>query len=93
MDNVLSIHSEGGAQGPRITTLMHALALVKGEMGSQVLNAPYVTMHCRLRSMWDGLKNLKAGLDKQTTAPTSKVEGSRVDKLFGGDIGSVAQGQ
>ena len=82
MDNTSSISSVEDAQGMRITSLKHALALIRGEMGSQASDTPYSTVHGGIRGVWAGLQDLKAGLDKQTIAMDSKAEGSRVDKLL-----------
>jgi hypothetical protein len=50
-DGASSISYVGGAPGPHITSLKHALALVKGELGSWALDAPYATVHRGIRGV------------------------------------------
>jgi hypothetical protein len=42
-------------QGPQLTDLKHALALVKGELGTRDVHAPYITVHGGIKGLWTGL--------------------------------------
>jgi hypothetical protein len=52
-------------QGPQVTDLTHALALIKGELSMRDAEVPYITIHRGLQALWTGLGNLEAGHNKQ----------------------------
>ena len=54
-----SILSDNLPQGPRVTALKHALALVKGELGSKPQNATYNTLHGGIQGLWQNLGTLE----------------------------------
>jgi hypothetical protein len=91
-DDTLSISFVGSALGPRITSLKHALALVKGELGSRAPDAPYAMVHGGIKGMWDELGDLKAYLGNYSTALDSKAKGSRVDKLLAKTLAAWSKG-
>ncbi len=79
-NNATSISSNNLPQGPRVMALKNALALVKGELGSQDANAPYVTVHGRLQGLWEGLGILEE--DNRQQEGTLKICQDRVDNLL-----------
>ncbi len=57
--------SQAQPQGPQVTNLKHALALVKGELGTRDADATYNTVHGGPQGLWTGLKSLEARHNKQ----------------------------
>jgi hypothetical protein len=57
--------SQAQPQGPWVTDLKHALALIKGELGMRDADATYNTVHGGLQGLWTGLESLEARHIKQ----------------------------
>jgi hypothetical protein len=74
------VSSSNLPQGPWVTALKHALALIKGELGMQSKEAPYNTLHGGIQGLWTGLGNMEEGYIKQ--GETLRACQDRVDHLF-----------
>jgi hypothetical protein len=79
-EDASSVSSSNLPQGPRVTALKHALALVKGELGMWSAEAPYNTLHGGIQGLWTGLGNMEEGYIKQ--GETLRACQDRVAHLF-----------
>jgi hypothetical protein len=79
-EDASSVSSSNLPQGPRVTALKHALALVKGELGMWSAEAPYNTLHGGIQGLWTGLGNMEEEYIKQGETPRACQD--RVDHLF-----------
>jgi hypothetical protein len=64
-DDTSLVFSSNLPQGPKVTALKHALALVKGELVTQSMEAPYNTVHGGIQGLWTGLGKMEEGHLKQ----------------------------
>ena len=77
-----SISSDNLPQGPRVTALKHALALVKGELGSRPSDARYNTLHGGIQGLWQNLGTLEdaqAHQQERLVTHQAKLDGLFVD--------------
>jgi hypothetical protein len=76
----LLVSSSNLPQGPRVTALKHALALVKSELGMRSAEALYNTLHGGIQGLWTGLGNMEEGYIK--LGETLRACQDRVDHLL-----------
>jgi hypothetical protein len=62
--------------------LKHLIALVKGELGSREVDAPYVMVHGGLQGAWDKLRALERGVEGDRKILASKAENSQVGQIL-----------
>jgi len=77
-----SISSDNLPQGPRVTALKHALALIKGELGSKPPDATYNTLHGGIQGLWQSMGTLEEASTQQLErlgTHQAKLDGLFVD--------------
>ncbi len=82
-DESLSIASAGtwDARAAHLK-FKHLLALVKGELGSREVDAPYVTVQGGLQGSWDKLRALEHGVVEDRRVLASKANDSQVGLIL-----------